>query len=446
MKKQLEKYLSYAKQKKAKAIELFYAESQDDTVSVRNQEIEQIQSACDKGLSVRVIKDQHFGFSYTTSLTPEDIKKTIDAAIENTQHTAVDNYLALPKPKTNRKKIQLKDFDKSILTLTPSERLDYALKTEQAAYDHDKRVAKTESAGFSTSITKTTLVNSYGVSISQQKTSCGVSVEIIAEENGQMEAAYDYQYTARLKRLDPKTVGTAAGQKAVSMLGAGGITTGQYDLLLTPKVAINFLSVILPMFSADNIQKNKSLLKNKLNKTIASPLITLVDDPFLIEGLGSGLYDGEGVPTQQKMLIKNGILNSYLYDTYTANKGKTKSTGNSARGSIKTEPTISVCNLYLNPGSGTQEDLIKMIKKGVLIQTVMGLHTADPISGEYSLGATGHIIENGRLVSAVKDMAIAGNLIDLMKSIYSLGGDLTFSGSLGSPSIIVKNITVAGNN
>lgn len=445
MKNNLKKYLKYAKDKKIKEIEIFYAESQDDSVSVRNQEIEQIQSSCDKGLSVRIIKDNRFGFSYTTSLTSDDVIKTIDAALENTQYTAIDKYLTLPKAKITKNKIQLRDYDKSLLTLTPAERLAYAINTEKAAYGYDKRITKTESAGFSTSVAKTLLVNSHGVAVAQQKTSCGISVEVIAEQNGQMEAAYDYQYTTRLKKLSPETIGATAAHKAVSMLGAGGITTGQYDLLLTPKVAINFLSVILPMFSADNIQKNKSLLKNKIGKTIASPLITLVDDPFLIEGLGSGLYDGEGVPTQQKFLIKSGLLQGYLYDTYTANKGKTKSTGNSGRGSIKAEPSISVSNLYLNPGSGTQEELIQMIKQGVLIQNVMGLHTADPISGEYSLGATGHIIENGKITGAVKDMAIAGNLIDLMKSIYSLGGDLTFSGSIGSPSMIIKNITVSGN-
>lgn len=441
------KYLNYGLKNGADEIEVFYQESQENSVEVRKQKVEKLQAALDKGLAIRLIKNKKLGFSYTTSLQETDILKTIENALDSAEYTDSDEYQQMPLPKPAPQK-KLKIFDPAIAKLTPKARINVAKNLEKSAYAYNKKIKKTESASFSSGMVKTWLYNSHGVNLAEERTYCGVSLEIIAADKKQMEAGYDYQYTTSFKKLNPELVALNAAEKAVKMLSAVDIATGTYDLLLTPKVSINFLSVILPMFCADNIQKNKSLLKGKLQQNIAAKIVNIVDDPLLPYGLGSYHLDAEGVPGKTKDLVKNGRLKQLLYDTYTANKDQTSSTGNSIRYSLKAEPDIGGSNFYIVPGRQSEKHLIKNIAKGLLIHNVMGLHTADPISGQFSLGAVGQLIDKGKITKAVKNIAIAGNLSEFLQNISALGNNLEFlpeSGSIGSPSLVIKNIKVAGN-
>lgn len=446
MKNVWQKYLEYGLAHGAAEIEFFAQESKDFSVEIRQQKIEKLHNAADRGLAVRVICAQKLGFSHTTSLNEADIIDTIDQAITSAQYTATDPYWKLPKPQ-KIKKIPLKIFDRNILALTPKEKIKIALDLEKNAYKANKKVNKTETASFSNGISRTTITNSHGINYTEERTFCGVSLEIIASDKDKMEAGYDYQYTTRLNQLRPENVASTAAKRAVLMLDATEVPTGNYDLLLTPKVSINFLSVVLPMLCADNTQKNKSLLAQKRGQKIGSKLLTLIDDPFLPGGLSSYLFDGEGVAGKNKTIVKAGTLKQFLYDTYTANKEKIRSTGNAVRYSLKAEPGVGPSNFYLQPGKQTTDTLTKSVKHGLLIHNVMGLHTADPISGQFSLGAVGQLIENGKLTKAVKNIAIAGNLLEVLHNISAVGKELEFTpegGALGAPAMIIKNIKVAG--
>ncbi len=445
-KENLTKYINYSLAKKA-AVEIYFQESHEESIEVCQQKVEKSSAAVDRGLAVRVIKDQRTGFAYTTSLQEEDIIKTIDCALAAAAYTTADKYQALPEKKIIKNKKQLALYDKNIAQMTTAEKIKMAKKTEQSAYAQSSKIKNTETASFSTEVTRTFLANSHGIFVQDQQTLCGASIEIIAKENKKMEAGFDYQYSTKLSDINCSKIGETAAHNALTMLKASSLPTGKYDLLLPPKAAISFLSVILPMFFADNVQKNKSLLKNKLERAIASELVTIIDDPFLPGGFGSYLYDAEGVPGQKKIMVKNGILKNYLYDTYTANKAGRQSTGNANRYSLKAEPGISGSNFYLLPSKTKNNNLIKNISRGIKIRSLIGLHTADPISGQFSLGATGELIENGQLKHTVKNIAIAGNLLELLKNISAIGSDLLFmsdSGALGSPSLVIKNIQAAG--
>ena len=442
--RELQEHIAYGRKKKA-AIEIYFQEQQEDSVSVRHKEIEQVQSSIDRGLGVRVIVDNRFGFSYTSSLLQADIRQTIDQAIANAECAMRDPYLKLPKKAISKASSALNLFDAKIAALTAEDRVKYALAAENSAYAYDKRVKKTDASTFSSGVSQSILLNSHGIALTQKASWAGLSLEIIAEEGAIMEAAYDYQYATHLKGLSAETVGRNAAELAIIALSSGDVATGVYDLVFPPRVAVSLLSVISSLFSADMVQKKKSLFRGKLDKTVASSLITITDNPLLPKQLGSFLYDGEGVPGKEKELIHRGILKNYLFDTYTASKAKTKSTGNGIRGSIKAEPMVGPSNLYITTGTTPQRELIAGVKKGVLIHSLMGLHTADPVSGDFSLGATGQLIENGKITRAVKNMAVAGNLIEVLKSITAVGSDLEFRGSLGSPTLVVSGISVAGN-
>lgn len=360
--RQLQAYLEHGR-KKGAAIELCIQEQQEDSLVVRNKEIEQVQSSLDRGLGVRVILGSRFGFSYTTALNEADIFRTIDQALANAECAMPDKYLRLPLRSQLKSKPQLNNFDKDILKLAAPKRVGMAAALEAAAYAYDKRIVKTDSATFATGLTSTLLVNSAGAAATQKSTWAGLSLEIIAEEKGIMEAAYDYQYATSLKVLSPELVGRNAAKLAVTALSAGDVATGTYDLVLPPRTAVSLLSVIASLFSAEMVQKKKSLLRGKRMKKIASPKVSIVDDPFYLGQLGSFLYDGEGVPGKKTRLVRCGVLQGYLYDTYTAAKDGVPSTGNAIRGSIKSEPTIGPSNLYIVPGGRSPEMLVAGVKK-----------------------------------------------------------------------------------
>jgi PmbA protein len=228
------------------------------------------------------------------------------------------------------------------------------------------------------------------------------------------------------------------------MLGATSWNTAKTNLIFDPMVSAQFLSAISPLVLASYVQKGKSLLAGKKGHTIASNKINLIDSGVLPKGLGSTPFDGEGLATQETELIKNGVLQGYLYDFFTAQKENVLSTGNASRGSYDSAPDVSTNNFYLKPGQATSESLIQSVNKGILITRVMGMHTIDPISGDFSVGAAGVLIENGKLGKAVRGIAIAGHLSDLLNNVVEVGSDLKFYSSIGAPSLLIEGISVSG--
>ena len=453
----LKKYLQYTKEQGANEAEIFLTNGREESAVVRNGKIEKIESAGDRGLAVRVIVKKRAGFAYTSSLAEADVLRTIEMAVTNAGYAESDKFLGLPKRDSLLRasclpsqkgcvaeRPALKNYVPAAAKLTLKQLAVWAKRAEAAAYAYDKKIFATESAAAFAVVSESRIVNTYGVDVQKKKTLCGVSLEIAARSGGRMEAAYDFRYAVSPAKILPEKIGRKAAERAVRMLDAVPAKTGKYDLLLIPSVARDFLSVLSELFSAENILRQKSLLRGKLGKSVASSKVTLIDDPFLSGLSGSFLYDGEGVPGRRRTLIKNGQLKDYFYDTYSARKCGVKYAGNAARASIFTEPAIGPSNLYLCAGRLTQKEILKTIDYGVLIENIMGLHTADSVSGEFSFGASGQLIKNGRLAGPVKDMAIAGNLTELLKSVKACGNDLEFSGHYGAPSILISDIMMAG--
>jgi PmbA protein len=443
----LKKYLRHARERGADEAEIFLASGREESAVVRQGALEKIESAGDRGLAVRVICQKRAGFAYTSALTDADILRAVDMAVTNAGYAERDKFLGLPKPDTSAPlsvRKALRTYSSSAAKLSLADLADWAKRAERAAYEFDKRIFATESAAAFAASSETRLVNTHGLDARGRKTLCGLSLEIAARSGEKMEAAYDFRYAVSPVKIAPEKIGRRAAERAARMLDAVSAQTGKYDLLLTPSVARDFLSVLAELFSAENVLRQKSLFRGKLGKQVASAQVTLIDDPFLPALSGSFLYDGEGVSGRRRVLVKNGKLRDFFYDVYSARKSGVPHAGKSARASIFSEPVIGASNLYFQPGKLSRANLIKNIRRGALIENIMGLHTADPVSGEFSFGASGQLITNGRLAEPVKDMAIAGNLTDLLKSVRACGSDLEFSGHYGAPSVWIADIMAAG--
>jgi PmbA protein len=218
-------------------------------------------------------------------------------------------------------------------------------------------------------------------------------------------------------------------------------------VILDPVAAASFLGVLAGALSAESVLKGRSLLAGRIGQQVAANLVTLIDDGRLIEGPSVAPFDDEGVPTARTLLIEGGFLRGFLHDTYTATKAGERSTGNAGRGGYRTVPGVSPSNLFLEPGEVSPEDLLAQADHGVYVQEVSGLHSgANPISGEFSVGATGLRIQDGTFADPLREMTIASTLLDVLRSVVALGDDLRFpvGGGLGAPTVLISEMTVGG--
>lgn len=288
------------------------------------------------------------------------------------------------------------------------------------------------------------LANSNGVLLHQKGNYCGLFCLALGEKDGEQQSGYGMDSCIALRELSPERAGTMAGRRAVQLLGAAPVASGVMDLVLEPLITMQMLGIISACFSGEAVLKNKSFLAGRLGDCVASQELTLIDDGTLPNRLGSASFDGEGTASQRTVLLENGVLQNYLYDCLSAAKAGTSSTGNGMRGSYKGTPHISTSNYYLQAGSQTPAQLTGHVERGIYVTEILGAHTANPVSGDFSFGASGILIEHGRLSRPVRGITIAGNFQQLLQKVCGVGNDLTFYGSQGAPTMRIAEISVSG--
>ena len=438
-----EKILSLALSLKAAAAEVFIRSSVSTTVEVKDQKVEAFDRARDAGAGLRVIMDGRMGFSFTSDLSDSALEILAQSAVTNARNTEPDPFQSIPEKPVGAYPV-VTIHDPALVRLSEKEKIDRVMAMEREAFAVDKRIKRTRkaSAGFSES--ETVITNSHGASVSFQGTAGYASIEAVAEDKGESQAGSEFEVNRFYHRLSLEDVGRRAARKAIGLLGAKTVETVKAPVVLDRDVVGEFLSIMASGFSAENVQKKKSLFIGKLDKEIVSPVLTVFDDGLLEGGIGTAPSDDEAVPMQKKTVIDRGRLTMFLYNTYTAKKDKTVSTGNGMRGGFKGVPGVGLTNLYIAPGSRTPEDLISSTKRGLQVMEIMGAHMANPISGDFSVGATGFWIENGRIAHPVREITIAGNILDLMKNVDAVANDLRFQGRIGSPSLRVKELSIGG--
>jgi len=430
---------------KADEAEVYISSRTQLKIDVMDQKIESIDNVGEGGLSLRMIKDKKLGFAYTADLDEHSVEGLVDQALDNSKSSISDENAGFPGPKVQPVSMNLVEAD--IAGTKLEDKLKLALEIEKAAYSFDKRIKKSEKIFYQDSVSTTIIVNSKGVDVQYTKAVCGAFAEVIAEENGLMEGGSWLKFSTRFKDLDPKYIGEEAAKRAALMLGAKQERGGRAQVILSPFAASTLISAISPALSAEYAQKGKSIFCSARDKPVGSRKLTMMDSGILEGALSSVPYDDEGAPTRETVVIMDGILRSYLHDNYTAKKSKVDPTGNSFRDSFKAQPEIQPTNLYVRPGHAPQEELINGIGKGFLVTNIMGAHTINPISGDFSIGFSGFLIDNGKISRPVRGMTVAGNILDVFNHIEEIGSDLMFfphNGNIGSPSILISNLSVSG--
>lgn len=425
------------------ALEAYAEESRRTEVEARRGEVEGLTSAESRGLGVRVIAGGRLGFAYAADPTLEEVRRTVERARENAALATEDEHNVLPDAAAYEP-IEGLYFPEQA-AMPPDRKVALALDLERVATTSDPRVSKVEACSFGDSVGRVRVGSTSGVSAGFERTGCWCVAVTLAERDGDTQTGFSFQVAHRVADLDPDGIAREAADRAARMLGATKPATQRVPVLLDPFAASSFLGVLAGALSADAVQKGRSLFAELVGEQVGAEALTLVDDGRLLRGPVASPFDDEGVPTGRTELLTRGRLNGFLHNTYTARRGGTASTGNASRAGYRSTPGVGTSNFFVEPGSGSFQDLLGRAEGGVLIQEVSGVHSgANPISGEFSVGATGLRIAGGALGEPVREMTIASTVPEMLRSVSAVGEDLRFFSSVGTPSILVGEMTVAG--
>lgn len=442
-----EKAVKTAIRKGADEAEAFLSRSSGTSVGIERGQIVRNVKRIDQGLGIRVIYKKAVGFSYTNILTDKAVEDAAGRAFLSAKASKPDeNWAGLPSP---RKLGATKNTYDEKLTAIPSDELvKTAALMLDAAQGYDKRVFPV-GGGVETLLAFRAVVNSHGVEAYDRGTSIRCSIETIAREAGEVTpACYEFN-VERTYKIDPEWVGREAARQAISSLKAKKIESGKFPVIFTQLASFFLLYfTLINAVKADYVQRERSALKGKIGKEIASDLVTIHDDGLLEGGLQTWKFDSEGVPSQKTLVVEKGVLKHFLYDNYTAKKVGVESTGNAIRRGLTpyaTTPVLEATNFTLTPGNKSPENLINEIDEGLIVYNLQGAHSSNPESGEFSVVATpAWKIEKGSVAYAVKGAMLAGTIFDVLKNVSALGNNVRKMGRLVAPWIRVENVKVIG--
>ncbi|HLH29571.1 MAG TPA: TldD/PmbA family protein [Terriglobia bacterium] len=436
--------IARAKKDGASAADVMIREDDTFSVTVRMGEVETLKEAISRSLMLRVFIGKRTATSHTSDLSPAVVDRLVQETVEMARLTSEDQSGGLPEQATPRSDFPNLDLlDTSWETLTPDQRIDLAMRTEAAALATDKAITNSEGASFEYARSKVALANTIGFSGQYEGTGAGLHCVPIAQSKDGMQRDH-WMSAARHRRqlASPEEIGKKAAERALRRMGARKIPTCHVPVIFDPLSARSLVSHVFEAISGSSIYRRSSFLVDQIGNSVASPNVTIVDDALIPAGLGSSPFDDEGVPTQTTAIIENGVLRNYLHTAYTARKLGAKPTGSGSRAASGVV-TIGPTNFYLKAGPHSPEEILGSVKRGLYVMELIGFGV-NTVSGDYSRGAVGIWIEDGKLTHPVQEVTIAGNLREMLKNIEMIGNDVTFIGSVAAPTLKIGNMVISG--
>jgi PmbA protein len=426
----------------ADAADVLVAEGTEFSVTVRKGEVETLTDAGSKALGIRVFVGRRTASSHTSDFSWGTLRHLVEETVGMARATGEDPAAGLPDEMVPAEDVELGMFDSSALELPTEERIERARRAEAVALE-TPGIVNSQGASWGQGEGTVVLANTLGFVGSYRSSSVSLSVVPQAERDGQMERDYWYTTGRGLSDLEPpEDVGRTAAARTLRRLGARQVPTAEVPVVFDPETAGELLGTLFSAISGYAVFRNATFLRDQLGQPVASPLLTLVDDGRRPRGLGSRPFDGEGLPTRRNVPIESGVLKHWLCDSYSARKIGARPTGSARRG-VGGGPSVGAGNLYFEPGRSTAEEIIGGVARGLYVTDLIGFGI-NVVTGDFSQGAVGHWIENGRLLHPVHEVTIAGNLRDMLKDVDAVGDDLVFRGSTASPTLRIRRMTVSG--
>jgi PmbA protein len=434
-----------AMQHGASSAECVIREGDEFSTLVRLGQVETLKESGSKAIGVRVFYGQRSASTYSSDFSRAGLDRMLNSALELAKITSEDPFSGIPEQsQLGSIPGNLDLYHSDVYSLPGTERIAYARRAEKAALDFDPRIKNSEGGSFDAATGHKILANSNGFIGEYRRSYCSLAaIPIAQDEKGAMQRDYWFSVSRNLARLEsPEHVGKVAAQRTLRRLGARKVKTQQVPVIFDPLVATSILEHVFEGVNGDSVYRGASFLAGKLGQKIAAESVTVVDDGTVVGGFGTSPFDGEGIPTRRTTVIDNGVLSSYLLNSYTARKLGLHTTGNASRGLAGT-PGIGPGNYFLQPGSRTPQELIGDVKEGLYVTEFLGMGV-NLVTGDYSRGASGLWISGGELTYPVEEITVAGNLKDMFMNISEIANDLEFRGSVAAPTLRIDGLTVGG--
>jgi PmbA protein len=425
--------------------EVVVREGDEFATTVRLGEVETLKESGSRGVGLRVFVGQRVASTSSSDFTPEGIDQLISGALALARVTSEDPFAGLADAgEFGQVDHDLNLYHEDVYSLPTAERIDFARRCEAAAMSADTRIQNSDGGSFDAATGRKVLANSRGFVGEYRSSYCSVSTSPIAmSKNGEMQRDYWYSSARTLAKLEsPESVGAEAARRTLRRLDGRRVPTQRVPVVFAPELARSLIGAIFDAANGDSIYRGASFFTGKLGEQVAAESINVIDDGTIVGGYGSSPFDGEGLPTRRKVIVENGIMKTYLLNTYTARKLNLQSTGNAVRG-LAGNPRIGNGNLYVEAGKLSPEEMLREINAGFYVTELLG-QGVNMVTGDYSRGASGLWIENGELTYPVQEVTVASNLKEMFRNITAIGNDLVFRGSVASPTLRIDGMTIAG--
>ena len=426
--------------------EAWVERSTERQIRVYEENVEALTDATSAGVGIRAFIGGRVGYAHGTDTSDDGIAAVARAAHEAAGVADEDPHAGLPEECGTTPVDGL--YSAELGGWNTERKVELAVEIERAARAHEA-VTQVEDTVYSDGEGAVALANSRGFAASYEITSAWAHCSAFAGEGADRMTALGVGIGRDPAAIDPEEVGGEAGRRAAQLVGARQPESRRCPVVLDAFVAASFIGFVGGMLSADAVQRGRSLFADKAGEEVATPVLRIADDGADPGGFASGPFDGEGSPRRRTALVEDGRLLSFLYDARTARRGQAATTGNSERGSYRTPPSVGTSNLVIDAGDATFEELVARAGNGLYVTDVAGLHSGvNPVSGTFSVGATGRLIENGELGAPVREITIASDLVTMLKGVLAVGSDtrwVPFGGSVKAAPLLLAEMSVSGS-
>ena len=428
----------------ATGAECTIAQGEEFSAGVRMRELETLKEAGSRAAGLRILIGKCTGSSYTSDLTPEGIRRLVRSAIELADITTEDAFAGLPDPsELGALPGDLRLYCGDVAELETGLKIETARRAEAASLAADPRIDNSEGASFDSHLGRHVFANSSGFAGEYRSSYCSLSTVPVARQGDSMERDYWFSLARGFAGLEPpEEVGRIAASRALRRLGAVKVPTQKVPVVFEPRAARTLLDNIFEAVHGVSVYRQESFLAGRLGEKVASEKLTVIDDSTIPGLFGTTPFDDEGVPSRRTVVIENGVLRSYLLNTYAARKLGLKTTGSASRG-LTGNAGIGHGNFYVEKGTVPPERIIAGIADGFYVTELIGFGV-NIVTGDYSRGAAGLWIRNGELAFPVSEVTIAGNLKQMLMDLEAVGSDLEFRGSTAAPTLMIPEMTVGG--
>ena len=399
-------------------------------------------------MAVRAVKFGRMGFASGTDTSLSGINDLFCRARDAAEALATDRARKLPRPAEPRPfphPALSQGERENPASISPKLIIQRLKDLERRALAGDRRLKKALHLSFHETSGVHAIVNSEGVAAAEPWSAVSFSVELLGASGNETETCWGSDEKRRWSDLNPEAVVDDARERLLTSFGARPLRSGKWPVILTPRVGVEFLDLVSQAVMGDAVHNGRSYLSNQMGKKVAASGVTLVDDGTLPGGMATGRWDDEGVPRQRTVVVNRGTLGGFLHDTTSAGRAKVSSTGNASRPGRDAPPSPGTTNFYLAAGAPPRETLYQSTPRAFVVRDVIGMHTADPVSGDFSVGASGILWGRGKPVRAVRGVTLSGNLAGLLSNVDAVANDLTWQGSFGAPTFRVKALSVGGS-